>query len=75
MTNSSEATAAIFGSFDENIKRIEKKYSVSVTSHGSQIKVKGEPESVAKACRTIEGLITMINKIFIILIFFVCCHS
>ena len=57
-----EQIVGLFGNFDENIKRIEKKYSVSVTSHGSQIKVKGEPESVAKACRTIEGLITMINK-------------
>ncbi len=52
----------LFGNFDENIKEIEKKYSVSITSHGSSIKVKGETENVLNAVRTIECLITMINK-------------
>ena len=52
----------LFGNFDENIKRIEKKYSVSITSHGSQIKVKGDVSAVVNACRTIKGLIAMINK-------------
>ena len=57
-----EQIISLFGNFDENIKRIEKRYSVTITSHGSQIKVKGQPDSVMLACRTIEGLITMINK-------------
>ena len=57
-----EQIIGLFGNFDENIKRIEKKYGVTVTSHGSQIKVKGEVDAVTSACRTIEGLITMINK-------------
>ncbi len=57
-----EQIISLFGNFDENIKRIEKRYSVTITSHGSQIKVKGEPDRVMSACRTIEGLITMINK-------------
>lgn len=26
----------LFGNFDENIKRIEKKYRVSITSHGAR---------------------------------------
>jgi len=57
-----EQIISLFGNFDENIKRIEKRYSVTITSHGSQIKVKGDPDAVMSACRTIEGLITMINK-------------
>ena len=52
----------LFGNFDRNIKQVEKMYNVTVTSHGSQIKVKGEVESVLDAIRTIECLIAMINK-------------
>ena len=57
-----EQLVSLFGNFDENIKEIEKKYSVTITSHGSEIKVKGDAERVAAAVRTIECLITMINK-------------
>lgn len=57
-----EQIAALFGSFDENIKRIEKRHGVRITSHGSQIKVRGAQADVVAACRTIGGLITMINK-------------
>ena len=52
----------LFGNFDQNIKLVEKKYNVTVTSHGSQIKVKGEVENVLNALRVIECLIAMINK-------------
>ena len=52
----------LFGNFDENIKRIEKKYRVSITSHGSQIRVRGDVTDVMNAERTIEGLLVMINK-------------
>ena len=52
----------LFGNFDQNIKFVEKKYNVVITSHGSQIKVKGEVENVMAALRVIECLITMINK-------------
>ena len=52
----------LFGNFDENIKRIEKRYDVAITSHGSQIKIKGEVDNVISAKRTVEGLISIINK-------------
>ena len=52
----------LFGTFDENIKRIEKKYRGSITSHGSQIRVRGDVTDVMNAVRTIEGLLVMINK-------------
>lgn len=57
-----EQIVNLFGNFDVNIKHIEKKYGVTVTSHGSQIKVKGDATAVTDACRTIEGLIKIINK-------------
>lgn len=57
-----EQIVNLFGNFDVNIKHIEKKYGVTVTSHGSQIKVKGDSTAVTDACRTIEGLVKIINK-------------
>lgn len=57
-----EQIVSLFGSFDENIMKIEDEYSVTVTSHGSNIKVKGEPEQVSKAIRAINSMLTMINN-------------
>ena len=57
-----EQLVNLFGNFDENIKRIEKKYGVAVTSHGSQIKIRGEVTDVMNAVRTVNALIAMINK-------------
>lgn len=52
----------LFGNFDENIKLVEKKYGVSVTSVGNRIKIKGDVSAVNDAVRTVKGLILMINK-------------
>ena len=49
-----EQIVNLFGNFDENIKRIEKKYSVIITSHGSHIKIKGDVTDVMNAVRTVE---------------------
>ena len=57
-----EQALALFGSFDENIKLIENEYAVNVVGRGSEIKVSGEPENVAKAVRVIESLLTLINR-------------
>lgn len=57
-----EQAIGLFGSFDENIKTIEKKYSVSVICRGSDLKVSGEPENVSLAVRAINGLLNLINK-------------
>lgn len=56
-----EDIVSLFGSFDENIKKIEHKYSVSVTSHGSYIRIKGDPEDVSKAVRAANGLLSLIS--------------
>ncbi len=57
-----EQAVALFGSFDENIKLIEKEYDVSVVGRGSEIKVSGDPENVSKAARAIESLLSLINR-------------
>ena len=57
-----EDIISLFGSFDENIKRIEKRYSVSITSHGSYVRIKGDPENVQLSTRAINGLLSLISK-------------
>ncbi len=57
-----EQAIALFGSFDENIKLIENQYSVNVISRGSDLKITGEAENVAKAVRAVNGLLLLINK-------------
>lgn len=54
-----EDLMAIFGSFDENIRRIEENLNVSIVNRGTELKVSGDEESVDKAVRTLEGLITL----------------
>lgn len=57
-----EQAVALFGSFDENIKLIEKEYGVAVVCRGSEMKVSGEPGGVAKAVRAIESLLSLVNR-------------
>lgn len=57
-----ENAVSLFGSFDENVKQIESEYDVRVISRGSELKVSGEAENVAKATKALEGLLTLINK-------------
>ena len=57
-----EQAVSLFGSFDENIKLIEKEFDVSVVSRGSELKVAGEAENVQKGVRAISGLLMLINR-------------
>lgn len=57
-----EQAVSLFGSFDENIRLIEREYGVSVISRGSDLKVAGEAENVARAVRAVGGLLTLINR-------------
>ena len=51
-----EQAVSLFGSFDENIRLIEREYGVSVISRGSDLKVTGEAENVSKAVRAWRAL-------------------
>ncbi len=57
-----EDIISLFGSFDENIKKIERQYSVTVTSHGSYVRLKGDPEDVQMAVGAVNGLLALISK-------------
>ncbi len=54
-----EDLISVFGSFDENIRRIEDALLVSIVNRGTDLKVTGDEEAVDKAVRTLEGLITL----------------
>lgn len=57
-----EQALNLFGSFDENIKIIEKEFDVSIISRGSSLKVVGEAENVSLAVRAVNSLMVLINK-------------
>jgi len=62
MTQSDEATSALFGAFDANIRMIERAFDVRVgnrntnTDSGDALVVTGEEEAVSKAVRVLEYL-------------------
>ena len=57
-----EDIIAVFGSFDENIKRIEDALDVHIINRGTDLKVAGDEENVDKAVRTLEGLLALSAK-------------
>ena len=57
-----EDLITVFGSFDENIKRIEEALSVSIVNRGTELKVTGDEEAADKAVRTLEGLLSLASK-------------
>lgn len=57
-----ENLIALFGSFDENVRIIEKSFDVAIINRGSDIKIAGEPNNVDKTVRAIQNLLGMINN-------------
>ena len=57
-----EDLIAVFGSFDENIKKIEEALNVTIINRGVELKVTGDEEQVDKAVRTLEGLLSLASR-------------
>lgn len=57
-----EQVAGLFGNLDENVKLIEKEFSVSISFRAGEIRISGETENVERAARTVDSLLLMINK-------------
>ncbi|MBE6885887.1 MAG: PhoH family protein [Oscillospiraceae bacterium] len=57
-----EQTMALFGSFDENIKLLEREFEVTIINRGPDVKISGDPEASALAARAIEGLMAYVNR-------------
>ena len=49
----------LFGSFDENIKLLEKEYGVSIVFRDTELKICGEPEAVISAKAAVEALLQL----------------
>ena len=54
-----EQAVNIFGSFDENIRLLEKEFSVTVVNRDGELRVEGEEEDVALAARAVQALLTL----------------
>ena len=57
-----EHVLILFGNGDQNIKIIEEHFGVSIICRGTEVKITGESEAVSKAQRTIDTLLTMVQK-------------
>ena len=57
-----EEAAALFGSFDENIRIIERELEVSVVNRDGSLKVSGEAEAVMYAVKAIQGLLELSGR-------------
>ena len=57
-----ENAVALFGSFDSNIKLIEREFGVKITCRDSELKIDGEAEAAAKATTVIESLLQFLSR-------------
>ena len=57
-----EDVIAVFGSFDENIRRIEETFNVTIVNRGTDLKITGDEEAADKAVRTLNGLLALASK-------------
>ena len=57
-----EDLISVFGSFDENIKRIEEALGVVIMNRGNELRITGNEEFCDKAARTLEGLLSLAAK-------------
>ena len=54
--------AALFGSFDANIKLIEKELDVKILTRDCDIKILGEDDNVNNAIKVIQNLTALLQK-------------
>ena len=57
-----ELAAAVFGSCDENIRLLEKEFSVTAVCRGTQVKLTGEAEGVTGAANAIDAMLTLLEN-------------
>ena len=57
-----EDLISVFGSFDENVRRIEECFGVTIVNRDTELRISGDPEMADKAARTLEGLLLLAAK-------------
>ncbi len=53
---------SLFGSYDENVRLLERTFRVSIVTRSSEIKVTGEEGNVKKAVRAIHSMLAVIRR-------------
>jgi phosphate starvation-inducible protein PhoH and related proteins len=62
VTLAEEGLDTLFGTQDENLRRIERTFGVTVSARGNELQILGEPERVAIVERLLQGLSTVTEK-------------
>jgi phosphate starvation-inducible protein PhoH and related proteins len=62
VTLADEGLDSLFGTHDENLRRIENTFGVSVAARGNELQILGEPQAVAVVERLLHGLTTVSEK-------------
>ncbi|MCL2593293.1 MAG: PhoH family protein [Defluviitaleaceae bacterium] len=58
----SDYLSNIFGKFDENIKKVEKEFSVNIVNRGDGVNIIGEEENIKKADLIMQKLVAFAEK-------------
>ena len=62
LTLAEEGISLLFGTRDENLRRIEAAFGVELSARGSSVSVQGEPEAARAATRLLEELSRLIER-------------
>jgi len=57
-----EQAVNIFGSFDENIRLLEKEFNVAVTNRDGELRINGEAEDVMHAAKAVQAMLTLSSR-------------
>jgi phosphate starvation-inducible PhoH-like protein len=58
-----EECLALFGPYDNNLKTIHQKFTVSVVSRGNEVIISGEPEEVKQVARVLTDLLAVYRQV------------
>ena len=57
-----EQAVNIFGSFDENIRLLEKEFNVTVTNRDGELRISGEAEDVMHTAKAVQAMLTLSSR-------------
>ena len=57
-----EQAVNIFGSFDENIRLLEKEFDVAVTNRDGELRINGDVENVMPAAKAVQAMLTLSSR-------------
>ena len=57
-----EQAVNIFGSFDENIRLLEKEFNVTETNRDGELRISGEAEDVMHAAKAVQAMLTLSSR-------------